>query len=91
MNFDSKVLKIVNDAEEKLKDFFAELENIAFLNQKKVLQAFQNNNVALRHFPLQQDMAMMTLAEIHCAKFLPIFFTPRLLLCRLLLHQELML
>lgn len=50
MNFDSKVLKIVNDAEEKLKDFFAELENVAFLNQKKVLEAFQNNNVALRHF-----------------------------------------
>ena len=25
MNFDSKILKIVNDAEEKLKDFFAEL------------------------------------------------------------------
>ncbi len=50
MNFDTKVLQIVNNAEQKLTDFFKELENIAFLNQNKVLEAFQNNNVALRHF-----------------------------------------
>ena len=71
MNFDSKVLKIVNDAEEKLKDFFAELENVAFLNQKKVLEAFQNNNVALRHFSATtgygyDDIGRDTLCKIWC-------------------------
>ena len=50
MNFDTKVLQLVNKAEQKLDKFFKELENIAFINQKKVLEAFQNNNVALRHF-----------------------------------------
>ena len=50
MNIDSKVLSIINNAENKLEDFYKELENTAFLNQKKVLEAFQNNNVALRHF-----------------------------------------
>ncbi len=50
MNIETKVLKIVSDAEKKLSNFYTELENIAFLNQKKVLEAFQNNNVALRHF-----------------------------------------
>lgn len=50
MNIDSKVLSIINNAENKLQNFYKELENTAFLNQKKVLEAFQNNNVALRHF-----------------------------------------
>ena len=50
MSIDSKVLSIINNAENKLQDFYKELENTAFLNQKKVLEAFQNNNVALRHF-----------------------------------------
>ena len=50
MNIDSKFLSIINNAENKLQDFYKELENTAFLNQKKVLEAFQNNNVALRHF-----------------------------------------
>lgn len=50
MNFDSKVIEIVNNAEAKLTEFFKELDNIALTNQKKVLEAFQNNNVALRHF-----------------------------------------
>ncbi len=50
MNIDSKVLSIINNAENKLQDFYKELENTAFLNQKKVLEAFQSNNVALRHF-----------------------------------------
>lgn len=50
MNIDSKVLSIINNAENKLQDFYKELENTTFLNQKKVLEAFQNNNVALRHF-----------------------------------------
>lgn len=50
MNIDKNVLDIINNAELKLSNFFNELDNIAFLNQKKVLEAFQNNNVALRHF-----------------------------------------
>lgn len=50
MNFDEKIIKIVQTAEEKLTGLFKELDEIAFQNQAKVLQAFQNNNVALRHF-----------------------------------------
>lgn len=50
MEFDSKVVSIVNNAEKKLAHFFNELEEISFANQNKVLQAFQNNSVAQRHF-----------------------------------------
>lgn len=50
MNFDTRALHLVEQAEQKLTHFFKELEQIAFFNQQKVLGAFQNNNVALRHF-----------------------------------------
>jgi len=36
--------------EEDLKDRFAELEEISFYNQKKILNAFKEHNVGLRHF-----------------------------------------
>lgn len=45
-----KIVTIINDAEAQIKDDFKRLDNIALLNQKKVLEAFQNNNVSLRHF-----------------------------------------
>lgn len=43
-------LDYIQKCEERLKDKFAEIDKIAFENQAKVLRAFQNNRVALRHF-----------------------------------------
>ena len=42
--------KFLKECEDDLKIRFDELDDIAFYNQKKVLTAFQNNKVALRHF-----------------------------------------
>ncbi len=49
MDFSEKIYDIVNNAEIKLTQHFKNLDKIAFLNQKKVLEAFQSNNVASRH------------------------------------------
>lgn len=40
----------IKECEEKLKDKFALADEIAYHNQKKVMRAFSNNNIALRHF-----------------------------------------
>ncbi len=42
--------EFLKDCENDLKQIFEELDDIAFYNQKKVLKAFQNNKIALRHF-----------------------------------------
>ena len=42
--------ELISSCEEKLKDIYARFENIALLNQEKVLSAFQKNRLALRHF-----------------------------------------
>ncbi len=49
MDFNQKIYDIVATAESKLTAHFTSLNNVAFLNQKKVLEAFQSNNVASRH------------------------------------------
>ena len=49
MEFSQKTIDIINSAQDKLKAQFAEVEEIATFNQLKVLNAFQNNNVGLRH------------------------------------------
>lgn len=43
-------VNLIEKCEEKLKEKFSQVENIALFNQEKVLQAFQNNKIALRHF-----------------------------------------
>ncbi len=43
-------LELINKQEEKLKDKFKYLEDVALFNQEKVLNAFKNNRLALRHF-----------------------------------------
>lgn len=43
-------LQFIKQCEEKLKDKFAYAEDIAYFNQVKVLAAFRNNNIAIRHF-----------------------------------------
>lgn len=40
----------IKECEDKLKDKFALADEIAYHNQKKVMRAFSNNNIALRHF-----------------------------------------
>lgn len=49
MNFSQKTIDIVNKAQEKLAKQFAETEEISTFNQLKVLNAFQQNSVGLRH------------------------------------------
>ena len=43
-------IKIIEKCEKKLAKQFATLEDIALFNQEKVLNAFQKNQIALRHF-----------------------------------------
>ncbi|MBR2875108.1 MAG: methionine gamma-lyase family protein, partial [Clostridia bacterium] len=42
--------KIVEIAENKAKEQFKKVEDIAYFNQEKVIRAFQKNRIALRHF-----------------------------------------
>ncbi len=42
--------RLISISEEKLKDKYKQLEEISLYNQEKVLKAFQNNKIALRHF-----------------------------------------
>lgn len=44
------VKELINEAENLLADQFNEIEEIALFNQEKVLNAFKNNSVAVRHF-----------------------------------------
>lgn len=50
MQFDERIISIVNEAEERCKSSFAKLERVALENQNKVLEAFSKNNVGQRHF-----------------------------------------
>lgn len=43
-------LELIKTCEEELKDCFSYLEDVAFFNQNKVLNAFKKNKIALRHF-----------------------------------------
>lgn len=43
-------LQYINEYEERLKDKFALIDGIAFKNQCKVIEAFRNNRIAVRHF-----------------------------------------
>lgn len=50
MEFCEQAKSIVAKAEEKLKKQFEEVDEIAFVNQARVLDAFRNNNLGQRHF-----------------------------------------
>lgn len=41
---------IINNAENKCKEKFKKIDDIALKNQQKVLNAFRNNNISARHF-----------------------------------------
>lgn len=66
--------KLIDTAIEKLSDQFKAVDEIAFVNQQKVLNAFINNRVALRHFnPTTgygyDDIARDTLNKIYAEVF----------------------
>ena len=44
------ISKFINECESNLKDIFADLDETALYNERKVLNAFKNNSVAQRHF-----------------------------------------
>ena len=46
----TKVIELVNKAEEELKDRFKEIDDLCFFNSKKILEAFQNNHISEVHF-----------------------------------------
>jgi len=45
-----QIEELINNCENELQPLFKEIETNAFINQKKVLDAFKNNKIALRHF-----------------------------------------
>ena len=49
-NYESQAANIVQTAEATLSDNFKNIDNVALLNQRKVLNAFTNNRVSARHF-----------------------------------------
>lgn len=44
------IQELINKAEQNLSETFKKVEEIALYNQEKVLNAFKNNHIALRHF-----------------------------------------
>lgn len=46
----TNALNIVESTEPQLYGLFKQINDIAYFNQKKVLKAFQNNQVSMRHF-----------------------------------------
>ncbi len=43
-------LNLIESCEDKLKNYYKNIEDIALFNQQKVLNAFKKNKIALRHF-----------------------------------------
>ena len=50
MNFTEQTKQIIENAQSKLAHAFEYVDDIATYNQMKVLDAFRENNVGLRHF-----------------------------------------
>lgn len=44
------VAELIKESEWELKDYFDKFDEISYYNQKKVLESFQKNSIALRHF-----------------------------------------
>ena len=66
--------KFLKECEQDLKERFEELDDIALYNEKKILKAFQNNHVALRHFYgstgyAYDDVGKETLNKIYAEVF----------------------
>ncbi len=50
INIDKDILKLINDCEKECVEQFNEIERIEFLNQLKVLNAFNENHIQTHHF-----------------------------------------
>lgn len=66
--------KLIDECETRLKNQYAHIEKTAYSNQIKVLQAFQNHKVALRHFAPTtgygyDDVGRDTLSELFAEIF----------------------
>ncbi len=67
-------LKFIKECEEELSEMFEYLDDVAYLNQKKVLNAFQKNNVSLRNFYgstgyAYDDSGKLVLGDIYAEVF----------------------
>ena len=69
--------KIIDAAEKQLESRFKEIDNIAFLNQMKVLEAFKKNAISTRHFAgttgygyddIGRDTLARLFADVFCAE-----------------------
>lgn len=50
LKVDEKILRLIDEAESEIRPEFEKLDDIAMLNQYKVLAAFQKNGISDRHF-----------------------------------------
>ncbi|MBE5731175.1 MAG: hypothetical protein E7350_04430 [Clostridiales bacterium] len=69
-----KIDKLIKEAKEELGELFAYYDEVALFNQEKVLNAFRNNRVALRHFSGTNgygydDIGRDTLNKVYASAF----------------------
>lgn len=74
LKVDEKVLKFCNEVEDRLKERFATIDNVAEYNQMKVIKAMQDNRVSDVHFAATtgygyNDMGRETLESVYAAAF----------------------
>lgn len=72
------IIDIINECEKELSQSFKTVENIALSNQEKVLNAFQNNRIALRHFAPTSGYGYDDIGrDTLCALFADVFHTEK--------------
>lgn len=72
------IIDIINECEKELDQSFKTVENIALANQEKVLNAFQNNRIALRHFAPTSGYGYDDIGrDTLCALFADVFHTEK--------------
>ena len=74
IKLNDRAIKYIEECEAKCRNKFAEIERIETLNQLKVLNAFQNNNVQSHHFVGStgyghDDMGRKTLSKVFADVF----------------------
>ena len=72
------IIDVINECEKELSQSFKTVENIALSNQEKVLNAFQNNRIALRHFAPTSGYGYDDIGrDTLCALFADVFHTEK--------------
>ncbi len=74
LGISKETINLVEECEEELEELFKVHEDIAQYNQHKVLQAFRNNEVALRHFSASsgygyEDESKLKLDSVYASAF----------------------